>query len=72
MVLEGMSITAHDAGGNQVDLPTGELFVELSATSTSGPVSEFAQKLVSSKQGKTLALNPVALVSRSPGTACNN
>ena len=72
MVLEGMTITAHDIGGNQVDLPTGELFVELSATSTSGPLFDSAQKLVSSKQGKTLAVNPVALVCRSSGMACNN
>ena len=62
-----MSFTAHDAGSNQVDLPTGDLYVELSAASTSGPLYQAPQRLAATKSGKALKLDPVTIVCRSPG-----
>ena len=62
-----MNFTAHDAGSNQVDLPTGDLYVELLAGSTSGPLYEVAQRLAATKLGKALNLDPVTVVCRSPG-----
>lgn len=67
MLFEGMSFTAHDAGDNQLDVPAGQWFVELSATLRRGAVFRSPQKLQPTVNRQSLDLPQVSFTCTKSG-----